>query len=363
MERQLLNEQSPIDLIRKGEVKKDTVKQQQPTPVITPNPDNSNQNKQDQNKQDQNKQDQNKQDQNKQDQNTDKQDQNKQDQNKKKNPVNKAGKLIISDKAKGDWISPYLIYDLKRAVKTAKIGDVVVTGAKTGHSYYIKDTDIISNHMYGIAVDISMFIVNSKRITFASNPKLFTTLGNLYVSSLKSLGYQFGEGGSKIRGYLWQTMTGGDHYNHIHISNKNGIKQILKNLDFLQNVQQYVNHKRIISAIDWLHKFISKDRDASEYFSEYRSIFGDDESGAAERFKRGAKVILTKYKLNNPDNLDLSTQDKENLKHLNDLIKLLYKSLKSDSLTAYTLTYNAWSSLYTKWEKKSLNFNWDYFKN
>ena len=339
MERQLLNEQSPLDLIRKGEIKKDTVKQHQPVPVVTPNPD-QNQNK------------------NKQDQDQNKQDRNKQDQDQKKNPVNKVGKLIISDKAKNDWISPYLLYDLKRAVKTAKIGDVVVTTAKTGHSYYVKNTNIVSNHMYGIAVDISMFIVNGKRITLASNPKLFITLGNLYVSSLKLLGYQSGESDSNIRGYLWQTE---DHENHVHVSNKNGLKKILKNQEFLQS-PQYKNHKLITGAINWLHKFISKDRDAEKYFGKYRSIFGDDELKAAEHFKRGADAILKQYNLNSIEKLNLSKQDLENVSYIKNLIKLLYKSLKSNSLTGYTLTYNEWNSLYTKWEKKSINFNWDYFK-
>jgi hypothetical protein len=44
--------------------------------------------------------------------------------------------------------------------------------------------------------------------------------GDKIVAALEKLGYSFGEGGN-VKGYLWRTDIGGNHWNHVHVSNSN----------------------------------------------------------------------------------------------------------------------------------------------
>ena len=184
-----LTEQSVIDLIRNGEIK--------PTPVeTTPSVDDIEKKKLP-----------------------------KSDDVKKKrvpqddeialiNPVNRVGKLTYSSRASKDWINPLLIQDLKKAVIAAKIGDVQITYATSGHGG--------GRHSGGWAVDLSM--LNGKGYNKGANTE-FTILGNIFVRELKKLGYKFAEiTNAEERAFLWQTDIGGNHFNHIHVSNTIGRK-------------------------------------------------------------------------------------------------------------------------------------------
>ena len=274
-----------------------------------------------------------------------------------KNPVNVAGNLIRISSIKRDWINPVLIRDLERVTKLAKIGDVVITTGQSNHDKYTINGNI-SLHWYGCAIDIAKFIVNGKSITLASNPELFTTLGNILVEKLKSVGYKFYDqaaGG----GYLWQTMEGGNHYNHIHVSNTTNIKRIKKQTNFL-NTEYYSNHKKLITAINVLHDFSTVS--PSKQFKTFRKWYNDDEEAAAKYFKLVCDSILKQLKLDKT-NLKLTKTDTQTLNGLKQLMQLMYTSLKTNSLQGYTITYKYYDDYINGWKSKSLNFNWNYFKN
>lgn len=274
-----------------------------------------------------------------------------------KNPVNVAGNLIRTSSIKSDWINPVLIRDLERVTKLAKIGDVVITTGQSNHDKYTIDGNI-SMHWYGCAVDIAKFIVNGKSITLASSPKLFTTLGNILVEKLKSIGYKFYDQSSG-GGYLWQTKIGGNHFHHVHVSNTTNIERIKKQTYFL-NTEYYSNHKKLITAIDILHDFSTVN--PAKQFKTFRKWYNDDEEAAAKYFKLVCDSILKQLKLDKT-NLKLTKTDTQTLKNLKQLMQLMYTSLKTNSLEGYTFTYKYYDDYINGWKSKSLNFNWNYFKN
>ena len=123
------------------------------------------------------------------------------------------------DATKTDKISRALLQDINTAAKRAGV-KAVITTASSGHSEKtISGTR--SRHPDNNAVDISN--INGEAAQGASsnnpgNPK-FKKLGDVLVSELVDMGYSLNVESGKDKAVLWQTNTGGNHYNHIHISN------------------------------------------------------------------------------------------------------------------------------------------------
>jgi hypothetical protein len=51
----------------------------------------------------------------------------------------------------------------------------------------------------------------------------FRRLGNKLKDALVSMGYTWNRESGNDKAVLWQTNTGGNHYNHLHISNRTGV--------------------------------------------------------------------------------------------------------------------------------------------
>jgi GH24 family phage-related lysozyme (muramidase) len=134
--------------------------------------------------------------------------------------------LTYSNRAQQDKnagiINPELISDIEKALKIAGVSAAITT-AKTGHSVKTT-TGNISRHGDGNAVDIS--VINGIRNASgnATNRGIgnaqFMADGDKIVAALKTLGYQPGEGPSNLKAFIWRSDVGGNHWNHIHVSNK-----------------------------------------------------------------------------------------------------------------------------------------------
>ena len=131
--------------------------------------------------------------------------------------------LTYSSNAAGDrnkgTINPALVTDIIKALKIANI-TAQISWSRTGHKKHSSNGNI-SRHWSGHGVDISLISGEGNgggngRNKGLSNPN-FMKNGDKIVKALASLGYSFGEVG-KDKGYLWRTDTGGNHWNHIHVS-------------------------------------------------------------------------------------------------------------------------------------------------
>jgi hypothetical protein len=124
----------------------------------------------------------------------------------------------IDSNSSDDKINQALLDDLETAAKNAGVY-VTITTAVSGHSEETMSGNR-SRHPDGNAVDIS--IIDGIGSSGATNEKNgnpdFREKGNRLTNQLEKLGYSRNtESGEK--GFLWQTNEGGNHFNHIHISN------------------------------------------------------------------------------------------------------------------------------------------------
>jgi lysozyme family protein len=126
-----------------------------------------------------------------------------------------------NDSTKNDKVNQALLDDIQKAAESVGV-NVVITTAKTGHNDFTTSGKK-SRHGSGVAVDVS--ILNGERCK-ASGPKnnctKFNEAGNALKDALVALGYRWNSESGNDKAVLWQTSIGGNHYNHLHISNKAG---------------------------------------------------------------------------------------------------------------------------------------------
>jgi peptidoglycan hydrolase-like protein with peptidoglycan-binding domain len=118
-----------------------------------------------------------------------------------------------------DKVNVNLLNDIQRAASNVGL-TVTITTATTGHPSM--STNKPSRHKSNNAVDIS--IINGigsggSNSADSGNPK-FRELGNKLVQELINLGYVLNKESGNERAVIWQSNVGGNHYNHIHVSNK-----------------------------------------------------------------------------------------------------------------------------------------------
>ena len=127
--------------------------------------------------------------------------------------------LRFGRKVLNDRINKGLLDDLDKAAALAGI-TVTITTAKTGHGAKTI-TGNVSRHSKETAVDIG--ILNGVGSKGASNPNNgnpeFRRLGDKLKDALVSLGYVWNTERGNEKAVLWQTKLGGNHYNHLHVSN------------------------------------------------------------------------------------------------------------------------------------------------
>ena len=121
-----------------------------------------------------------------------------------------------------DSVNKALLDDLDAASRAAGITTTITT-AKTGHS----DNTVTGNksrHGQQTAVDIAILNgVGSGGATNSSNGNAeFRSLGNKLKDALVSMGYVLNTESGNNKAVLWQTNTGGNHFNHLHVSNNSG---------------------------------------------------------------------------------------------------------------------------------------------
>ena len=137
-------------------------------------------------------------------------------------PLNKTNYPNVKydrDATQYDEVNKALLDDLQTAASKANI-IVTVTTAKSGHSEKTV-TGNQSRHGKQTAVDIATINnIGSGNATDGKNgnPE-FRTLGNRLKDALVSMGYKLNVESGNDKAVLWQTNTGGNHFNHLHVSN------------------------------------------------------------------------------------------------------------------------------------------------
>ena len=124
-----------------------------------------------------------------------------------------------------DWkdgiINPKVVEDIATAAQKAGVVAVITT-AKTGHKEKAKSGNP-SRHVTGTGVDVAIIDgIGSGGVTNNINGNAeFRKLGNKLKDALVSMGYVWNTEINNPKAVLWQTNKGGNHYNHLHISNIN----------------------------------------------------------------------------------------------------------------------------------------------
>lgn len=132
--------------------------------------------------------------------------------------------LKVDADIKNDKVNDALLQDLQAAGLSA---DVIlrITTAKSDH-----DEDTVdgrtSRHSLQTAVDIANLdginSWNEKGTATSENPgnPAFREKGNKVKDALVSMGYLWNKEYGNPKSVLWLTNTGGNHYNHLHVSNR-----------------------------------------------------------------------------------------------------------------------------------------------
>lgn len=151
-------------------------------------------------------------------------------------PVSSGGYTNLSTDDDGtatDKINRSLLDDLGEVA--SKLGlQIKITTAKTGHPSQK------SRHSTGAAVDIAKINgIGSGGATNSKNGNAeFRALGDKVVAELEKMGYKRNTESGHERAVLWQTDLGGNHYNHIHVSNTTDKKAPVKQTDPNKQKQQ-----------------------------------------------------------------------------------------------------------------------------
>jgi hypothetical protein len=124
-----------------------------------------------------------------------------------------------NDQTKYDSVNTALLDDIQTAAKNAGI-IATITTAKSGHSEKTASNNA-SRHMSGAGVDVGLLNgIGSDNATDAKNGNpTFRELGNKLKDELVKLGYTWNTESGNPKAVLWQTNVGGNHFNHVHISN------------------------------------------------------------------------------------------------------------------------------------------------
>jgi hypothetical protein len=140
----------------------------------------------------------------------------------KLNDTNYSNLKYDSDGTQFDSVNKPLLDDLDAASKAAGITTTITT-ASTGHSAKTV-TGNTSRHGQQTAVDIAILNgVGAGGATNASNGNAeFRSLGTKLANALVSMGYTLNTESGNSKAVLWQTNTGGNHFNHLHVSNNSG---------------------------------------------------------------------------------------------------------------------------------------------
>jgi hypothetical protein len=133
--------------------------------------------------------------------------------------VKDGGYTIITtdgDATSTDKINKALLDDIEAAAKIAGVKPIITT-ASSGHN------STNSRHSDRTAVDIAIIdgINSGGAKDEKSGSSNFRDKGNKLKDALVSMGYTLNSESGNPKAVLWQTNLGGNHYNHLHVSNTN----------------------------------------------------------------------------------------------------------------------------------------------
>jgi hypothetical protein len=132
-----------------------------------------------------------------------------------------------NDGTQNDYVNDALLQDIQKAAESVGIVATITT-AKSGHSQLTINGQP-SRHMTGTGVDVAILNgVSSGGATSSRNGnEKFKILGEKLKNKLVEMGYKWNVEVGNDKAVLWQTNTGGNHFNHLHISNKTGASEEL----------------------------------------------------------------------------------------------------------------------------------------
>ena len=124
-----------------------------------------------------------------------------------------------SDSTASDKINKALLDDIEMAARAAGLKPVITT-ASSGHP---DEGTGKSRHSQQTAVDIAIIdgIGSGGAKDAKSGNATFREKGNKLKDALVSMGYVWNTESGNPKSVLWQTTTGGNHFNHLHVSNTN----------------------------------------------------------------------------------------------------------------------------------------------
>jgi hypothetical protein len=130
-----------------------------------------------------------------------------------------------NDATKDDSVNKGLLEDIQKAAESVGIVATITT-AKSGHNE-LTITGNVSRHSKQVAVDVAILDgIGAGGATNSSNGNAkFRELGTKLKDALVGLGYTWNTESGNQKAVLWQTNTGGNHYNHLHISNNGGASE------------------------------------------------------------------------------------------------------------------------------------------
>ena len=140
-------------------------------------------------------------------------------------PLNKTNYSNVKydrDGTQNDEVNKALLDDLQTAASKAGVVATITT-AKTGHS---KETVTGNQSRHGLQTAVDISILDGIGSGNASNQNngntQFRNLGNKLKDALVSMGYSLNDESGKDKAVFWQTDRGGNHFNHLHVSNRTG---------------------------------------------------------------------------------------------------------------------------------------------
>ena len=139
------------------------------------------------------------------------------------NDTNYSNVKFDKDGTQYDQLNQALLDDLQTAASNAGVV-ITITTAKSGHSN-LTINGRPSRHATNTAVDIALLdgISAGGASNESNGNSQFRELGDKVKNELLNIGYALNAEGGNQKAVLWQTNTGGNHFNHLHVSNTEGV--------------------------------------------------------------------------------------------------------------------------------------------
>jgi hypothetical protein len=193
-----------------------------------------------------------------------------------------------NDATKNDLVTKALLDDIQKAADSVGV-TATITTAKSGHNPHVKNSKRKSRHMSNVAVDVA--ILNGIGSGGASNSRNgnaeFRRLGNKLKNALVSMGYTWNRESGNDKAVLWQTNTGGNHYNHLHISNRTGVSSSINVGSEDSDTEETTSTSIDSAAKGKLDKILNSDFNGSTI----KDLIGGEGTSTIETLNRIFKTI------------------------------------------------------------------------